>query len=419
MAFGRMRKPSRSGNNRRLWLVNHYAIAPDMPGGSRHYELACLLGDHGWSTTIFATPFNYSTARFVRKVSPTRPFLSKVEEGVSYRWLYSMPYSSNDWRRYANMVSFAVSLLLSAAKGVKPNTVLGSSPHLLAALGAWMVSRRYRVPFVFEVRDLWPDTLVEMGLTNPLIIEPLGVIERFLYKQADLILVLTSGIARGIEEKGVSPEKIVFLPNAPFRPTPIDMDDRNRVRRQLGWSDKVVVIYAGVHGPANALDRVVEAARRLDGAENVHIVFLGDGPTKESLKELAQSLPNVSFLDPVAKTEVANVLRAADIGLLSLLQTQVFEGARPNKLFDYLSNGLPVISTVGGEVMQVLDEARAGVYASPEDLDQAIHRLASDPSRRMQMSRSAHEYASNTLNREGTAALLAQHLNQVAACTER
>lgn len=414
-----MRKPSQPGNNRRLWMVNHYAIAPDMPGGSRHYELARLLGEQGWSTTIFATPFNYSTARFVRNVSPVQPFLTEVEDGVSYRWLYSVPYSGNNWRRYLNMVSFTASFLLAAARGAKPDTVLGSSPHLLAALGAWMISKRYKVPFVFEVRDLWPDTLVQMGLTNPLIIKPLSVIERFLYRQADLILVLTSGIARGIEEKGVSREKIVFLPNAPFRPSPIDMKERERVRRRLGWSDKVVAIYAGVHGPANALDRVVEAARRLDGKWNVQIVFLGDGPTKESLKELARGSRNVTFLDPVPKAEVASLLRAADIGLLSLLQTQVFEGARPNKLFDYLSSGLPVVSTVEGEVMNVLHEAGAGVYAPPEELDQAVRRLASDPSQRVQMGISAHEYANSSLSREGTAALLAQHLNQVASCSER
>jgi glycosyltransferase involved in cell wall biosynthesis len=396
-------------------MVNQYASAPDMPGGQRHFELACLLLDNEWETTIAATPFSHRVSSFIRDVGVLHPFLTEKSDGVTFRWVYSLPYSGNGIRRYANMLSFALGMLPATIRMERPHVVVGSSPHLLAALSAWVISVRYRVPFLLEIRDLWPDTLVQMGLTNPVIIKPLGLIERFLYRRARLIFVLTEGIGHGVETKGVGREKIVFLPNASMRPMQIDDTERERTRREYGWGDQVIVMYAGAHGPANDLGQVVSAARELARETSIRFVFVGDGPTKHHVMEQAAGLINVSFLDPVPKSEVFQLMRAADIGILSLRQTKVFEGARPNKLFDYMASGLPVVSTIGGEVAKVLDEAGAGIYADPEYLAPELRDIALDPEKRARLGRNGLEYVSKTLTREDSAEKLANLLHMVVS----
>jgi glycosyltransferase involved in cell wall biosynthesis len=401
------------GGFRKLWMINQYAISPDMPGGSRHFELAYLLKQSGWYTTIFATPFSHKTASFLRNVSLLRPYLSEDEQGVRFRWLYSLPYVGNGWRRYVNMLTFSLGLIPSKTGEGKPDVVLGSSPHLLAAFGGWLLAKWFKVPFVLEIRDLWPDTLIQMGLTNKTLIMALEWIERFLYQRASLIIYLTEGIGDGIASKGIEKDKLLFLPNAALRPAPLDHESREQVRRRLGWGDDVVAIYAGAHGPANALEKVVAAAGDLPADAGLRIVFLGDGPSKPHLREQAEGMSHVTFLDPVSKAEVSSILRAADVGILSLQQNEVFEGARPNKLFDYLANGLPVVSTIGGEVCRVLSEAEAGFYVPPQSLATALWELVLDPERRARMGLNGLDYVTSTLTREDTAHLLARHLDRL------
>jgi glycosyltransferase involved in cell wall biosynthesis len=266
---------------------------------------------------------------------------------------------------------------------------------------------------VLEIRDLWPDTLIEMGLRNPGIIKPLTWLERFLYRQADLIITLTEGIKYGVEGKGISADKVIMIPNASLRPASLDQQDRERVRRRLGWHDEVVAVYAGAHGPANALDEIVQAMKNIPETARIRMVFIGDGTSKEELVRKAEGMPHVSFLNSVPKTEIASILRAADIGVLSLRRNKVFEGARPNKLFDYMSNALPVVTTVGGEAERVLMEAGAGMYSSSEDLATTLLSLAGDLERRRQMGTSGMNYVSGTLTREDTASLLAAQLNRL------
>ena len=400
-------------NVHRLWMLNHYAVGPDMPGGNRHFELSRELLDHGWNTTVFATPFSHRIAKPIRDVSLFRPFYSETIEDVAFRWIYSSPYKKNDWRRYLNMLSFAAASIPGSIGQVRPDVVLGSSPHPIAAFAAWLLAKRHRAPFVFEVRDLWPDTLIQMGLKNPAVIKPLAALERFLYQQAALIPVLTEGIGESIEAKGVPAEKVLFLPNASKRPEPIEPESRQATRRRMNWQDSIVAIYAGAHGPANGLEEVIDATSSLQGQARLKLVFLGDGPSKDDLQRKAAGRSDIEFLDPVPKNEVSSLLRAADIGILSLRNTKVFEGARPNKIFDYMANGLPVLTTIGGEAARVLEEAQAGDYVPFSELAHALKRLARDESRRKTMGQSGFQYVSSTMTREQTASILADRLDQL------
>lgn len=400
-----------------LWMVNHYAVTPEMPDNTRHYELAELLARKGWITTIFASPFSHKQKSFMRSVSPRKPVHAANESGVRFIWLYSLPYYRNNWRRYANMMSF---LLVTVGAGLflrpKPHIIVGSSPHLLSALGAWILARWYRVPFVFEVRDLWPDTLIDMGLSIRAIIQPLVLIERVLYAEADHIIALTEGIKTSIASKQVSASKITFVPNAARHAQPIQRDARDSVRRRLGWENKVVFIYAGAHAQANALDQVIRAIRLAQVNDDALFVFLGDGHAKLDLVRQAKGMTNVAFMDPIAKNEVHPVLNAADVGIISLGKSKIFEGARPNKLFDYVAADLPILLTLPGEAQKLVEDTNCGIFSPPDD-PQALARrfewIMAHPDKLDAMRGNVKILRGKTRSREDTADLVSGILDLV------
>lgn len=405
---------SDSSKQSRLWVFCHGAKPKTMTGSMRQYDHAEFLQEHGWWTRIISSSFNARTGKRIHPVSARHWRHDQVEEGVDFTWVYTVPYSGNNWRRYLNMLSYLVTSQIRARGDDKPDLVLGSSPHPFAALGGWLTSRRYKTPFILEVRDLWPESLTQLGLTNPLIIKPLELLEKFLYKQADVIVALTDGIADSIKSRIPNPEIVHVLPNAVRRPSRVLEEDRQQTRKDMGWKDnEVVAIYAGAHGPANDLGQIVEAARELQGEENIRFVLIGGGPAKESVKAKAEGLSNITFLDPVAKQEIERILPAADIGLMTLRQIPLFDGARPNKLFDYMGAGLAAVSTIQGEAAKVLEEAGAGVTAVPATLAENIRKLASDPELRSNLANSGFEYACNVDTRETVAARLAVIMDEL------
>lgn len=397
-----------------LWMVNPYALPPSIPGGTRHYETSLLLKEYGWQSRIVATPYNYNTHTFDRPVTLRSPHLDRVEDGVDFTWVYTMPYTANDIRRYANMASFLLTSQIRAKGRNRPDVVLGSTPHLLSALSGWFMAKRYRVPFLLEVRDLWPESLVQLGLTNPVIIKPLEMLEKFLYRQADAIICLTDGIATSIRERIADPGKVSVLPNGVLKPEIPDADIRRSIRAKLGWGENdVIAIYAGAHGDANDLGQIVEAARSLNDAENIRFVLFGDGPTKSEVQAQAEGLSNIDFQNAVSKSEIVDVLRAADIGILTLKPVPLFEGARPNKLFDYMGAGLPIISTVRGEAETVLAKSGAGVGVSPDGLANAVQEFANNPSKRNSMGSAGFKYMSEGETREVVTARLSGILDSL------
>lgn len=419
--MARLTRPSKRAlkfdASKHLWMVNHYAVSKDMPGGTRHIELAQLLHSHGWAASIFATPFNYTTHRFMRSITVRKPFLDELLSGVPFYWSYSAPYKRNNWRRYLNMISFTLFFIVRAVRLPAPTIVVGSSPHPFAALGAWGIARWHHRPFILEVRDVWPETLVQMGLKNPAIVFCLSMLERFLYARATLIITLTQGISDLLETKGVPRSKLRLIPNSPSSPKPLCQGARDLIRKNHGWEDKIVVMYAGAHGPANDLERAVEAAKLIRDDRRILFVFVGDGPAKQALRAKALDIHNVILLDPVSKNEIGELLRAADIAFLGLRQAEVFKGARPNKLFDYMAAALPIVSTIGGEAWEIVKEAGAGLYAEEGEsssIAAAVLRLADNDNDRRSMGRRGYEYARQIYSREDAARDLCDAITEIS-----
>lgn len=380
----------------------------------------------GHRVYVFASDLNLALRRRTR-LRPGELYSVEQRDGAAFVWVGSAEYRRNDWRRAWNMLSFAWNLLRTASSMRRegpPDVIIGSSPHPFAALAAAYLARKLGSRFVLEVRDLWPQALVDMGglrESHPGV-KLLRFIERLLYARAERIVVLAAGAERYLTERGVAPERIVYVPNGVhldhFRVSSDRSPDRRQSRARFGF-DCFTIVYAGAHGPANALETIVKAAQMVSDLP-VKFVLVGDGPAKDSLVELARSLAvrNVQFLDPVPKSEMADLLSAADAAVITLRNAQAFSYAvSPNKLFDYMAAGRPILCAVPGEVAQLVRTAGAGIPVEPENeaqLADAVRQLVALPqTEREQMGHRGRAYLEAHFDRRALAGRLAEALASI------
>lgn len=401
---------SNSIHNLRLLWINHFAVAPGDGGGTRHFELSRELVRRGWNVTLAASDFHLLLRTYTRRTNAgDRNVILEDLDGVGFRYLWSAPYEANDWRRAWNWLSFARSLVQWTPDQGLPDVVIGSSPHLFAALAGYRLAKRWDVPFLFEVRDLWPESMVAAGGRKGIAYIVFKWIADYLYRHSDGVICLSRGSRTYLnQQRGVRTEKLHFVPNG------VDPDafaPQERARRPT-----LTFVYAGAHGPANGLDVVLDAADRLRARNDIRFKLVGDGPAKAELQRSAErmNLENVTFMDPVAKSRIPAIFSEADAGLMVLRETPLFAfGVSPNKLFDYMAAALPVVCNVPGEVESMVRDAGAGEQAAGgtgEDLAEAIRRLADrSPEERAVMGESGRRWVSREHGRE----ILAERLDEI------
>ena len=381
----------------RVWFINHYALPPERAGGTRHYSLAKNLIHRGHQVVIIASSVDYMQRREVVFSANLRAHLQE-HGGVPFLWLKTPPYRGNTAARVWNMWVFAGRVLQLAPQVLSepPDVILGSSPHPFAAWAAARLAARFRAPFVFEVRDLWPQSLIELGRfssRHPFIML-LAYMERFLYRRATRIVTLLPGAAAYIRARGGEAEKIVWIPNG------LDLSLVPPPSPPL-QNGVFTIMYAGAHGRANGLEVVLEAARLLQERSTptpIRFVLIGDGPEKPNLQAQTRSwgLQNVVFEDPIPKGEIYKRLQEADAFLMILRPSPVFRwGVSPNKLFDYMAMARPVLFCIQTPYNPVA-EAKAGITVPPGDaksLARAIlHLIELSPEERWHMGLRGRDY---------------------------
>lgn len=313
-------------------------------------------------------------------------------------WAYS-GYKGSMRRRYLNFATFMCSSTIGSLLAGKPDVVIATSPPLTVALAGLVVSVLRGVPFVFEVRDLWPDAAVELGvLRDPRMVEAARAVERFLYRRATKIVTISPGLGRYLTAvKQVCESKIEVITQGVDLGLFGDTNGRE-FRSRLGLRDKFVVFYLGALGINNAMEIFVEAARELASDPRFAFVTMGDGDELDRLRAYRDEhdLRNLHFLEPVPKLEIGRYLAGSDLCFLSL-RPFYSDCALPNKVFDYLAAGKPMVVVGGGtDVRSLLERSRSGAVTPPGDLEALIACLreyAADPERVRSEGAAAREFA--------------------------
>lgn len=298
--------------------------------------------------------------------------------------------------------------------------IYASSPPLFVGGAALFLSRIRRLPLFFEVRDLWPESAVALGeLNNPRAIALATRLEEASYQRARRVIVVTQGILDRLLQRGYPHSKLTLVPNgANVEMFTFSSQGRELIRQELNLGEKLVAIYAGIHGVAQGLETVIEAARQLSDDPDIHILLIGDGPRKASLVELAGplQLPNLTLLPEQPREQIVAYLSAADIALIPLRNLDIFKGALPSKMFDAWACERPVLLNVDGEARQVMQQAEAGVFVPPEDphaLAEALRHAKLNPDKFRQMGMNGREFTVQHYSRQAQAEKLAQILEAV------
>lgn len=395
-----------------ILLIHQAFAALDEPGGTRHHELARYLAQQGHRISVIASPVSYLTG--------TTPqsgihWIERQHDGERIIVLRTYTYHAihrSFLHRLVSFFSFMVSSFLIGLKVKDVDLVWGTSPPIFQGFTTWLLSRLKRVPFLFEVRDLWPAFAVAVGvLHNRLLIRASEWLERFLYRRADLVVVNSPGFISHVQARGA--QRIELVPNGAdpgmFNPH----DDGAAFRQAHNLESKYVVLYAGAHGMSNDLEIVLQAASLLQDQPEIAVVLLGDGKEKPHLMQRASTmgLQNTHFLDPLPKKEMSTALAAADACIAILKPIEMYKTVYPNKVFDYMAAGRPVILAIDGVIREVVEAARAGIPVPPGDaqaLANAIRNLAGHRQMGRQLGLNGRRYVETHFHRAILAAKMSQ-----------
>ncbi len=307
-----------------------------MGGGTRHYDFAKALIRRGHHVTIVASSFHYATFKEM-KTYGNSPYLHETLDGVDFIWIRTRPYRGNGVGRVLNQLDYMRKALHVTPKNT-PDIIIGSSVHLLAVFASWRVARRLNVPFVMEIRDIWPQTLIDIGMSkwHPYIML-LSYLEKFLYQKAKKIISLLPYAYEHLHKFGIKDDRILWLPNGVSLERSISITPRQFIPQE-----HTHILYAGAIGVANDIDILIQSAKALQNHQEIHFHIIGAGSEKTRLQKIAPH--NVTFYDPMPKENAIAAMKGADLLFFPLADSPVFKfGISSNKLFDYLSSKKPII----------------------------------------------------------------------------
>jgi len=395
----------------RILLLHQYFLEEDDPGGSRWNEMTKTWAAQGHKVTVIAGMM-HANGLEKRKEYKGKYFVKKQQgDVVVQRTHVSESYNSGFLGRLWGYFSFMFSSLWAGLFKVKGeyDVVIVTSPPLFVGISGYLISRFKKAPMVFEIRDLWPESAIDTGvLTNKWVIKMAYAVEKFIYKKAKLINVLTPAFYNTLrDKKHISESKLIMIPNAAdfsLSEEIVSSFDRTEFRKQHDLDGHFVITYVGAHGVANHLEQVLEAGKALEDT-NVLFLLIGQGMEKARLMKLAEKMAvkNVRFIDSVPKKEVFKYILASEMGASVLKRADTFKTVYSNKTFDYFSCKKPILMAIDGVSRDLVEAAKAGTYVEPEnpqEYSRVIREYLSDPQRLIREGENGYRFAKDNFDRQ-------------------
>jgi colanic acid biosynthesis glycosyl transferase WcaI len=413
-----------------LYVSQYFPPEMGAPAG-RAAELSRLWVEDGHEVTVLTGFPNHPTGivppEYRRKFR--RLVTHDTYHGVNVVRSWLLPFPNR--KAYERMLNYSSFCISSATTGIfldKPDLVIATSPQLLVGLSGWWLARYNGVPFVFEVRDLWPESLVAVGVgshKSPLH-RSLARIAGFLYRNCDRLVVVTPAFKEYlIQHWRVPDEKIFVVQNGVETSLFSRLAPNVAIRRELDAEQKFVASYIGTMGKAHGLETLLEAASHLrDSAPNILFLLVGEGAEKARIKSLARArgLTNVRFVDQQPREEIPGYITASDVCLVLLKRAELFKTVLPTKMLEFMSCARPVILGVDGHARKVMEQANAGIFIPPEDpaaLAEAVIRLAASPALRESLGRNGRQHILRYFSRQDTAKVYLDLLQDLLERGER
>ncbi|MEX1362625.1 MAG: glycosyltransferase family 4 protein [Nannocystaceae bacterium] len=410
----------------KILYVSQY-FPPEMGApAARVSELSRAWAEHGHEVRVLTGFPNHPTGVVppaYRGRLRMRDHFGPVD--VLRTWIYATP-NRGVVRRSLAFVSFAASsvgLGMLEPKVRDADVVVATSPQFLCAVSGWVLARVLRVPFVLEIRDLWPQSVVEVGALSARHPVVLGLqqVERFLYEQADLLVSVTDSFCEVWRAAGVDPGKMRVIKNGVdlrrFQPGP----RQGQARRTLGLTDEFLVSYIGTHGMAQGLQTLLDAAEHLRDDPEIRVLLVGEGAERARLMEQARArgLHNVTFLGQQPRDAIPELVAASDLVTVILRDAPLFEKVLPSKMFEIMGCARPIVLAVRGEAEALLREAGAGWVVPPQDpaaLARTIREAKADPVQRQRRGEAGLAFAREHYDRQ---ALARRYLDELEALVQR
>lgn len=381
-----------------LYIVQHFS-GPESAGGSRPFEMAKGLVERGHKVTLVCGTRSKLSDR--DKAAIVRAGIGL--RGPSVRYNQHLSYR----RRLLSFAIYATGAALDVCRCERPDVAFASSTPLSVGLVGVVAARWHQVPLVFEVRDLWPQVPIALGIVRKRTVQRAAhAFADFVYRRSSRIVALSPGAADGIAARGVPSDRIAIVPNISHNRAFADRSSRDRTRREMGWDGRLVGIHHGAMGFVNGLSYALDCGRWLDsqGISDVQIALVGDGVERAMLSERIETerIASVRLYPPVPHPDVPMLLAGADVGLMLTRSCPELEWNCANKFFDFLASGLPVIVNYRGWQGECLRTAGAGVSVAsgtPEEMGRELIALRDDPQRVNAMGKAARALAEREFDR--------------------
>lgn len=406
----------------KILLLHQYFLEEDDPGGSRWNEMTKTWTNQGHEVTVIAGMM-HANGLEKRAEYKGKYFVKKKQGNVNVQRThvsesYNNGFIGRLWGYFSFMFSSLWAGLFKVGSGY--DVVIVTSPPLFVGISGYLISLFKRIPMVFEIRDLWPESAIDTGvLTNKWIIKLAYAVERFIYSKSTLINVLTPAFYKTLmNKKGIAADKLIMIPNAAdfsLSEEILTNFDRDEFRKTNDLENKFVITYVGAHGVANHLDQILDAGKELEDT-NVLFLLIGQGMEKARLIEKAKSMDvkNVRFLNPVPKKEVFKYIIASEMGASVLKNVDTFKTVYSNKTFDYFSCKTPILMAIDGVSRELVEDAKAGTFVEPEntkEYNRIIREYLANTQRLNLEGENGYEYAKLNFDRE---VLATKYLNSIS-----